>query len=114
MLGEPPCGADRRSDRRHDEIRIAHGLKAHPPDTVLPLLDDLCGGLKPEARLAGAAGSGERQETNALASEQAEHVGQLPLAACERRRLLGQVGLVQGLERREFRVAELIQGLGRR
>ena len=68
--------------------------------------------LERQPRLAGAAGTGERQEAHIVAGEQRRKLCNLGVAAQEWRGRNGQVGLVQGLERRVAPGAELVDALG--
>ena len=84
-----------------------------PPHAVRRALDLLGGGLQREPRLARPARAGQGQQAGSRRARAARDLGELALAAEERRRLHGQVGRVQAPERREVEVAELVQPLRR-
>ena len=69
--------------------------------------DELGGGLDRQSRLAGPAGTGQRDEPSAFLAEQRDDLGDLALAADERARRPRQVRVRDRLQRRESLRAEL-------
>ena len=78
------------------------------------VLGDLGRRLQRQPRLPCPAGTGERQQPNVLAAQQADNLVELALAAEKRRRRNGQIRLVQRLQARELGVAQLEESLRRR
>ena len=72
----PSVRADRLGDRRRDERGVAERGETDPEDPCLVGGDEHGGGLERKPRLAGAAGTGERDEAR-TALDQREHVGEL-------------------------------------
>ena len=75
---------------RH-ERSIRDGSERHEGDAVRELRRDLRRHLERESRLAGAAGAGQGQETDVVASEERAYVRHLVAAPDERRRRWRQV-----------------------
>ena len=93
-------GAERLGDRAGDERWIAHRRERNPRDTALAAGHELRGRLDREARLAAAAGPGQRDEPRAVA-EEGDDLLQLACAADEHRRRPWQVRARDRLQRRE-------------
>ena len=86
-----------RGDRLRQADRIGERRQLDEPRTVGEPLDDLGGGLEPEARLARPAGTGEREQ--ARARQQPGNLGQLGCTADEGGELERQVGGTASSER---------------
>ena len=71
---------------RPDVGRIGERRERHPPHAVGIRVRDFACSVEREPRLPRSAGAGEREETRVVALEQLPHVGELVLAAEERRR----------------------------
>ena len=71
---------------RSDQRRVAQRRERHPEDAVGVVVGELGGGLEREPRLAGAARPGQRQQADVVLASSATHLGELALAAEERRR----------------------------
>jgi hypothetical protein len=96
----------------HDELRVGEACERDEERAVGELLQQLGGDLEGEARLPGAAGAGDRDE-----SSLPEEPGELRLldgAADEGVRGERQVRTVQALRGRERPAAELVEALGAR
>ena len=87
LLREPVERSDRFDDRVHDPRRVAERRERHPEDPVGVAVSLRSCGLKREPRLPRAARAGQRQQTHLVATEQAEDVTKLALAAEEGCRL---------------------------
>src|SRR5438034_832021 len=83
----PRRGHPARRRRGQDERRIRQGREEDRKDTGLKAVARLGGKLKREASLPGAAGTGEREQTQVLAPEQLLDLSQLTLTPDQRRRL---------------------------
>ena len=94
--GEVVGRADRLRDLRGHELGVGEAGERHPEDAVAQRADELGRDLEREARLAGAAGPGEREQARAV-REQRDELVELALPADERARGDGQV---RGVERR--------------
>src|SRR5690349_22292522 len=84
--------AERGTDAGQHELRLVHGRKAHPPDTVVELIDELGRDVESEARLADAAGAGDGDGPRSVA-QQPQNVDRLLLAPDERLGGLRQVAV---------------------
>ncbi len=106
MTGEIVRRSQRPRDLRQDVGRIVHRGEPDPEDTVPVLADELGRGLDGEARLAGSAGAGERDQTG-IADER-DHICDLAFATDEAGAGAGKVGVRDRLQRRERPIAELV------
>ncbi len=92
--------ADRGDDGRGDELRLGHRIERDEEHAIGELLGDLGGDLEAESGLAGAAGSGQRQESRSFE----EGPGGLDLAiAPDEARQLGRQVVRGGVERAQGR-----------
>ena len=113
VLGQRPLGADGLFCRREHEPRIVEWRKGHPKDALLEPVGGGSGGLQCEPRLADAARSSERHQARRVCGQQRGDLGQLMLAAQERRRRHGKIRPVEALQRRVLELAELVDPLRR-
>ena len=82
---------ERLRDRRQEQRGVGHRLERHEPHAVREQFDGLGCRVEREARLAGAARSGERHEAYVFGREQRLERLQLIGSPDERRRLCGKV-----------------------
>jgi hypothetical protein len=85
-----------------DEGGVIDGRELDEPDSVRKGIEQVCGDLHRQPRLAGAAGTREREQVRLF--ELLLHLRNLAFAAHERRELNGQVvrHILERTERREF------------
>ena len=102
---------ERASDRRDDLRRVGDRRQWHPPHAGGIPVGRGRGSLQAEPRLAAAARARDRQEPRV--PDQLGQLGELALAADERRGGDRQIGGVERLQRREILVAELEDPLRR-
>ena len=93
--------------------RVLQRRQRHPPDAVGVGLRRLGRRLEREPRLPGSARPRQRQKPRSVSLQEVDDLGQLALAAEERRRRHGEVRPIEAPERREGAVAELVDALGR-
>jgi hypothetical protein len=111
VLGELAAGADGAGRGLHHELRVAERGERDPPDAVGEVISRLGRGLQRQPRLAGPAGTGERDKADVVAAEERREHLELRRAAQEGRGRHRQVRLVQCLERRMLTVVGLEDAL---
>jgi hypothetical protein len=97
VLGETVLGPQRLGSGLEHELRIAKGCEWNPEDTVGVIIGGFRSGLQGEPRLAGAAGSGQREQADILAGQQLPHLSEFAFAAEKRCCRNRQVRLVERL-----------------
>ena len=114
VLGEAVSGPERLPGRLQHELRVAQRRERHPEDAVRVARRTRSAAACSASRVLPVPPGPVRvsRRTSSRASS-VEHLGELVLAAEERRRRDRQVRAVQALERREVVVAELVDPLGR-
>ena len=88
--------------RRHEQVRVSQGRQRNPPEPVGERLCSLRCGVDREPGLPRASWPRERQQSGTVL-QQRRDLGDLALAAEERRRRHREVRAVQRLERRKRR-----------
>src|SRR5262249_19721429 len=104
--------AKRPSKRGQHKLGISERRERHPEHPVGKRFGRVGRCLQRETGLSGAARAGQRQDANAVSTQQLDDLGELSVAAKERRRWYGQIRSVERLERWKVSGSELGNALG--
>ena len=111
VLGDPVGCPQGPPDRRQNERWFAEGRKRNPEDPIDEVVDELSRNLERQARLAAAAGAGQGEQADILASHEFDRPRHLAAPADQRSRLGGQVRRIERAKRREVGSSQLVEAL---